>query len=349
MNRTKSEDYKSVLIAFLISVGLLLGSAGLPVQYGMLLLTLSALVLPLLLGYAVAAGGFAAGGLALVLCFVAGSALDYKTSLLLAALSVPFALTVGYVIRKQIRFRYSVTAVIGAALVGAALAVGVLWLLTGEKPVDYVIGGLNSTFSAMDDVSLNAYYQMVRYSDLMTGAVTQAALDAASRADAIAFITDQFREMLNVTLVSLIGAYALLMGLIGYLIPRSALKRRKAQVIPVPPFSEYALPNRFWLAFILSYLFAVIGRSFGWPGFDILEVTVYALYALVLTVQGLSFLDYMYKRRNMGAAARVALHVLALVISSLASLVGSLLMWVGLFENMAKLRKRLESKGGAVM
>ena len=190
---------------------------------------------------------------------------------------------------------------------------------------------------------------MVRYSDLLTGAVTQAALDAASRADAIAFIVEQFREMMNVTLVSLIGTYALLMGLIGYLIPRSVLKKRKAQVIPIPSFSLYALPNRFWLAFILSYLFAVIGRSFGWPGFDILEVTIYVLYALVLTVQGLSFLDYIYKRRNMGTAARVALHALALVISSLASLVGSLLMWVGLFENMAKLRKRLESKGGAVM
>ena len=349
MSRTKSEDYKSVLVAFLISVALLLASAGLPAQLGMLLLPLTVLLLPLLLGYAVAAGGFAAGSMALVLCFAAGSALDYKACLLLAALIVPFALTVGYVIRKQVRFRYSVTAASGAALVGAAMAVGVLWLLTGEKPVDYVINGFSSTLAFMDDTSINAYYQMVRYSDLLTGAVTQAALDAASRADAIAFIVEQFREMMNVTLVSLIGTYALLMGLIGYLFPRSVLKKRKAQVIPIPPFSEYALPNRFWLAFILSYLFAVIGRSFGWPGFDILEVTIYVLYALVLTVQGLSFLDYMYKRRNMGAAARVALHALALVISSLASLVGSLLMWVGLFENMAKLRKRLESKGGAVM
>lgn len=349
MDRRKSEDYKSVWIAFLIALALLLGSVGLPGQYGGLVLILAALALPVLLGYAVAGGGFAAGAAALVLCFAAASALDVKAAALLAALSVPFALTVGYVLRKKVRFRHSVMAASGAALAGAALAVGVLWLLTGEKPVDFVTRGFDASFSIMNDAAVNAYYQMIRYRDLVAGAVTQAALDAATRADAIAFIINQFREMLNVALVSLIGTYALLMGLLGYLIPRAVLKRRKADVAPVPPFSEYALPDRFWLAFILSYLFALIGQSFGWPGFDILEVTVYALYGLVLTVQGLAFLDYMYKRRNMRKGARVTLHVLALVISTMISLVGSLLMWVGLFENIAKLRKRLESKGGTVM
>ena len=103
MNRTKSEDYKSVLIAFLISAGLLLASAGLPAQYGMLLLTLTALVLPLLLGYAVAAGGFATGSLALGLCFVAGSALDYKTdSLLRKAIRENYKNTTSIVIAQRI-------------------------------------------------------------------------------------------------------------------------------------------------------------------------------------------------------------------------------------------------------
>lgn len=349
MDRTKSEDYKSVLIAFLIAAALVLGAAGLPAQYGSWLVLLSVLAAPVALGCAVAGGGMAAGGVAAVLCFAVGCLLDYKLSLMLAALSLPFAFTVGYVLRKKIRFRHSVLAASGAALAGTGLAVGVLWLMTGELPVDFYIGRMGSFFSSMSDAMVRDWYQLMRSADLVTGAVTQTALDATSRGDAIVYLLSQFKEYVNMMLVGMLGIYALLMGLIGYLIPHGVLKRRNVDVAAVPAFSDFALPNRFWLAFLLSYLFAAIGAGFGWKGFDILEVTVYALYALVLTVQGLAFLDYMYKRRKMGKTARIVLHVLALLISALASMVGSILMWVGIFENMAKLRKRLESKGGAVM
>lgn len=349
MDRTKNDDYKSAVVAFAVATALLLAAVGLPAQFASLLLPLAVVVLPPLLGFAVASGGFAAGGAAAALCFAAGAALDYKASALLAAASIPFALVFGYVVRKKIRFRYSVMATCGAALAGAALAVGVLWLLTGLKPVDYIVGQQNALMLTWDEEQVRLTYQFFRYSDLMSGGVTQAALDAASSADAIAFLSNTYYEILNMSLVSMIGGYALLMGLLGYLIPRGVLKRRKADVIAVPPFSEYALPDRFWLAFLASYLFAAIGGGFGWPGFDILQITVYALYALVLTVQGLAFLDYVYKKRNMSTGARVALHGLAVVISSFAALVGSMLLWVGLFENIMKLRKRMETKGGAVL
>ncbi len=349
MDRTKSEDYKSVLIAFLITAALVLGSTGLPAQYGSWLALLAVLAAPVLLGCAVAGGGFAAGGLAAVLCFAVGCVLDYKLSLLLAALSLPFAFAVGYVLRKKVRFRYSVIAASGAALAGTGLAIGVLWLMTGEMPVDFYIGRMDSIISSMSDAMVRDWYQLMRTTDLVTGAVTQTALDATGRSDAITYLLSQFREYINMGLVGMLGIYALLMGLVGYLIPHGVMKRRRLDVAAVPPFSEYALPNRFWLAFLLSYLFAAIGAGFGWRGFDILEVTVYTLYALILTVQGLAFLDYMYKRRNMGIAARIVLHVLAPLISVLASMVGSVLMWVGMIENMANLRKRMESKGGTVM
>jgi uncharacterized protein YybS (DUF2232 family) len=349
LDRIKNEDYRSAVIAFLIAVALLLAMLMLPAQWSLDLAFLGVLLLPPLLGSVVAGGGFALGSLAVALCFAAGCALDAKLTAVLAAACLPFAFTAGYVIRKKIRFRHSVMSTSAAALVGALLSIGVLWLLTNQMPVDFFISRLNSSFSFMNDTEVNSLYQILRSADLMTGAVTQAALNATARIDAIAYMVNQFKEVINYNLVTMIGVYSLLMGLIGYLIPRAVLKRRQADVIEIPSFSEFTLPNRFWLAFILSYLFALIGESLGWPGFGILVITVDALYGLMLMVQGLSFLDYLYKRRKMGTAARVALHTLILVISSLPSFVGTLLVWLGLLENVAHLRKRMETKGGTVL
>jgi uncharacterized protein YybS (DUF2232 family) len=348
LDRIKNEDYKSTAVAFLIALALVLALFWLSARdAGMVVL--AALALPPLLGYAMAGGGFAAGSLAAALCLAVGFVLDSRLAALLAALCLPFAFALGYVLRKKVRFRHSVMAAAAAAAAGVLLAVGALWLMTGRLPVDWFFGWLSGSFSSMSDAAVHSLYQLMRAADLMTGAVTQAALDATARADAIAYIVNQLKEWFNYNLVGLIGTYALLLGLLGYLIPRAALRRRQVAVIAIPPFSEFALPNRFWLAFLASFLFAAIGESLGWPGFDILNVTIQTLYALVLTVQGLSFLDYLYKKRKMGAAARVALHALVLVVSSGAALIGSLLVWVGLFENMLQLRKRMETKGGAVL
>jgi uncharacterized protein YybS (DUF2232 family) len=233
---------------------------------------------------------------------------------------------------------------VAAALCGALLAVGVLWLLTGQMPVDAYISRFGAGLSAMDDASIHIWYQLARAEDLMSGAVTQAALDSTPSAAAAAYIVNILKEWLNLRLVSIIGVYALLMGLLGYLIPRAALKKQKTEVAPAPAFSDYALPNRFWLAFVLSWLAAFAGFSLGWKGFDILRTTVFTLYAVVLMIQGLSFLDYLFKRRKMKKGVRVVLHILVVLISPS---LGNLLMWVGLFENIAQMRKRLESKGGA--
>ena len=73
-------------------------------------------------------------------------------------------------------------------------------------------------------------------------------------------------------------------------------------MVAIPPFAEFSLPRRFWLAFALSYLFAIIGSSYGWPGFAILEVTVLSIYGLVLSVQGWRFWT-LYQRNKMGKAS----------------------------------------------
>jgi len=346
LDRTKKEDYKSVLISFLIALALLAVLLGLPAVKNLDFLLLAMLVLPPLFAFTVASGGYILGTAAMAVCFAAGCALDYRLSAILAAICVPFALIAGYAVRNKHRLRYSVLASSGGALSGVMLATGVLWLITGQMPLDFFSDRLQNSFSGLSDVEVLSVYQLMRLPDLITGAVTQAALDSASRAEAVSYLVDTFREVLNYNLVGLIGCYSLLLGLLGYLITRALRKKLGSDVIAIPPFSRFSLPNRFWLAFVLSYLFAVIGKGEGWPGFAILEVTLLSIYGLVLSVQGLAFLDFLYQRNKMGKAARVALHVVAVIVSSM---LGNILMWLGLFENMANLRARIDTKGGIML
>jgi len=345
LDRIKNEDYKSVLVSSLIAIALLAALLGLPAIKSPDFVILAMLVLPPLFAFTVASGGYVLGALAMALCFAVGYALDSRLALILAAVCVPFAITAGYAFRKKLRLRHSVMASGAAALAGVLLGVGALWLMTGQMPVDFFSNQLQSSFSGLSDAEVLSLYQLVRIPDLLTGALTQAALDSASRADAVTYLVGQFREALNYHLVGLIGCYSLLIGLVGYLIPRALRKKLGDDVVAIPPFAEFSLPRRFWLAFALSYLFAIIGSSYGWPGFAILEVTVLSIYGLALSVQGLAFLDFLYQRNKMGKTARVVLHVLVLIISSM---MGNLLMWLGLIENIANLRVRIDAKGGVV-
>jgi len=345
LDRTKNEDYKSVLVSSLIAIALLAALLGLPALKSPDFLVLAMLVLPPLFAFAVASGGYVLGAVAMALCFAVGCVLYTRFAVILAAVCIPFAFAAGYAVRKKLRLRHSVIASGAAALAGVLLGVGALWLMTGQLPVDFFANQQERFLSNLSDFEVLGYYQLVRIPDLLRGAVTQAALDSASRADAIAYLVSVSREALNYSLVGMIGCYALLMGLAGYLIPRALRKKLGGDVTAIPPFADFSLPRRFWLAFALSYLFAITGESLNWPGFAILEVTVLSIYGLVLSVQGLAFLDFLYRRYKMGKAARVVLHAIALIISPV---LGSLLMWLGLFENIANLRVRMNTKGGAV-
>ena len=345
MDKTKNEDYKSVLISSLIAIALLAALLGLPAIKSLDFLILAMLVLPPLFAFTVASGGYVLGALAMALCLAAGYALDNRLAVILAVVCVPFAFAAGYAVRARLRLRHSVMASGAAALIGVLLGVGVLWLMTGQMPVDFFANQLEGSFSGLSDAEVLSLYQLVRIPDLFTGAVTQAALDSASRADAVTYLVGLFREALNYHLVGMIGCYSLLMGLAGYLIPCALRKKMGDDVVAIPSFAEFSLPRRFWLAFALSYLFAIIGSSYGWPGFAILEVTVLSIYGLVLSVQGLAFLDFLYQRNKMGKGVRVVLHALGLIISSM---LGNLLMWLGFFENIANLRVRMDTKGGVV-
>ncbi len=331
MDRTKKDDYSAVAVIFFAAAVLILISMYAPVV---------AVVAAFVLAYAVAVWGTLSVFMT-VISFAAGCLLDIELTAFLAAAFVPLALTAGFVIRKQLRMRHSVLAASGAALLGLAAAIGVLWLFTGLGPIDYAVSRFGSYLSSLSSGLVQLVYQYVRFVDMLTGAISQAAVFSTPAPEAIVIIQERLREALNYYLVGGMVCYALLMGLVSFTVTRAFVKKRR-RVAKVPSFDALTLPPRFWLAYLLSYLFAFAGISFGWPSFDIVAQTITDVYGFVFTVQALSLLDFFYKKRRMASAVRVLLHVVVTLF------LGFILVWVGMLENMASLRKRMNTEGGIV-
>lgn len=333
MDKTKSEDYRSAFFTLLLAAAAVLMSVFfLP----------AAIVLPVALAYAIARNGYFLGGIVAAICLICAFLINPMLCLFLSSLFLPPALAAGYVIRSHMRFFNSVLIVSGASLLGVVLGAGAVWLLTDLGPADHITNLIINSFSRLSEQSIKTLYSLFRAPDIMSGAIMQSAVDAASPAEAIEIMRNMLSEIINVLLVSFIVIFALLTGLLCIAVPISRAKKYGMSIYNMPQFSEYRLPKRFWLAFLLSYIAALIGSGSGLQGFDILELTLFNVYSFVFMVQGLSFLDYLYKKRNIGAPSRIMLHFI------FSFMAGFILMFIGLVENMSNIRKRLEQQGGAV-
>ena len=303
-------------------------------------LQLLVIIIPFAAVFAVAYCGYAVGGVAVAAGFGAG--FFFGTELMpamIAAAFLPLAFAAGYMIREKKRFRNGVIVSCAAALAGSALAILILTQVSGKSIVDFSADYMGSLLQTRGAEEVKLLYSTMRIGDLLSGAVTQAAIDATSASDAIVRMQSILRDVLNLNLVMIIILYSLVLGLLGYLIPRALCKGRGSAVADIPPFSEYTLPKRFWLGAVVSIIFTMIGAGFGWPAFDILQVTIYNVYAFVFIVQGLSLLDYFLKTRNMGKGLRVVLGILAAVLLGMI-----VLPIVGLIENAFGIRKRIQSR-----
>ncbi len=328
MDRIKRGDYKGVLLTYLMTSALLYAGLYIPPVF---------IAAPFMLVYCTARYGVWPGGAAAVLSFAPIAYFGLHTAYILASAFLPAAFVTGYMIRAKKRFFSSVAASIAAALAGAALVIAVVTLLTGKPFIESITDYMGANISSLGNESISSLYQIIRYTDVITGAITREAVLATSVPEAVRIMREMISDTLNIWLITMIGLYSMLGGLLFYTIPRAAAKKR-IEVAPNPAFSDYALPKGFWGAFALSYIFAAVGASLGWEPFDMIETTVFNLYVFVFSVQALSFLDFMYKKRNMSQGSRTALHVLSVLVLSF------ILFFIGIMENVFSIRKRMEEK-----
>lgn len=295
--------------------------------------------LPFVLAYSVARGGYIKGAAASLAAFGCAYFLDAKYCIFISALFLPPAIAAGYSIRSKKRLFTSVLITSAGALAGASLMIFLTTLFSGVGFVDFVSASFAEQLKAQhSDVTLSLYYA-ARYPDIVSGAITEAAVASTTPAQAVEIMAGMVKDALNAALVSMIAIYSLLGGLLYYVIPRAVAKTNKMDVARISAFSDFALPKGFWIAAAVSYLAAALGAEFGLNGFDILQSSIFDIYAFVYAVQALSFFDFFYKKRNIKTVSRVFLHILIVLVF------GYLISVVGLVENIASIRKHMDENG----
>ena len=124
-------------------------------------------------------------------------------------------------------------------------------------------------------------------------------------------------------------------GLVVYLIVRAIAKAFGANVVKIPPFSEFFLPRHFGRYSVICYIIVAVGNNVGWRGFDFVFAIVSVLLGCIYYVQGLCFLDFMMKYKIKSAALRV------LILAVITLILYQVFIFIGLFEQLFKFRKRI--------
>lgn len=333
MDRTKNGDYKSAFFTLLLAAATIFIS---------IYFFPAIIILPAAMSYSLARNGYCLGSAVIICCLIVAYIISPAFCLFVSLLFLPAAFVSAYMIRSRTRFFNSVLAASGASMIGILLIAGAIWVFEHMLPAEYITGLIIDSIKSYNDQGVKLFYNLFRSADIISGAITQSAVDATLPGEAIEIMRIMIKDSVNTIFVSLAVIFSLSAGLLSITLPISRAKKHGIQTYDLPSFCEYRLPNRFWLVFIISYVVAIIGANLGVHKFDILEITLFNVFSFLFMIQGLSLLDFFYKKKRMGNITRVVLHLIT-------SLIGGLVLTViGLVENISNLRRRLERRDGHI-
>ncbi len=132
-----------------------------------------------------------------------------------------------------------------------------------------------------------------------------------------------------------------LFGFLNYIIPRAVLRKMGVDAGGnVPRFRDLALPKRFGTWTLVALLIAFIGVSMQWNNFDLVYSIMIGFLGIAYLIQGAAFFYFFLARKIPSRGGCVAIIILIAFVGMLFGL--NLLMWLGFFEQIVKLRKRDE-------
>lgn len=254
----------------------------------------------------------------------------------------------GIVVKKKVRSFTGVACCCGAAVLGCAAIVGGVCALAGTDFLSAVMAQVVKLGSGSQEGSLMAYYIMgaleVTQGNMSLSIFMQNLLNW-SQEQMIAYITMPAHvDMLRMYLANLLPQvgmlYAAASGLLCYLAPRAIAKKRGASVAAVPPFSGFILPKSASPYFVVSILFAEIVFIAGWSQLYFAAYALYAGASFALAVQGLS-LVYWFLLPKIKIKGLCAFLVVLIGL-----FLFTLMMWLGLFEQLIRIRDRKIFQGG---
>lgn len=263
--------------------------------------------------------------------------LNYAVTYFTTAALISFAC--GYSVISQKSFYDSVLmcCVSCAAALGAVMLF--IWIYKDRSLIDAAVSEVRSVLASLPDGTLKLLY---RYTSMTAdgaadlSSITAGELSAISANTALEGLMRYITPSLTLLVPQLCSVGVLVSGLLYYIIPRAVLKKLKYRVAAIPPFSMWSLPKHFGIWSVIIFLIALIGYNADLANFEIVYGIVYGAFNVIYSVQGLAFADWLLLKKISSAPARAAI----LAVSWLLVSVIDLYMWLGLLEQILKIRKR---------
>jgi len=283
----------------------------------------------------------AAGVIAFGLLVYVMSNERYAITFLCCTLLIAFVC--GYVIRRSTTFYFSALAGCGAMLAALGVLLLCIWFLWGTSLNGLIFNKIEAElYSLPPDITKLLYH----YTGVSQGGgvvdllnFDMSTLSGISTDTAVQGMIRYLHPYIVILVPQACTSVIALFGLLGYIIPRAAVKKAGQPVGPVPVFSKWSLPNHFGTWSIVLLLVAMVGNFAGWNNFDIVYSIVMGLLNVIYSIQGMAFIDWLLKKKINVTAGRVAIIAVTYIIFSAINMY----MWLGLFEQVVKLRKREET------
>jgi uncharacterized protein YybS (DUF2232 family) len=269
--------------------------------------------------------------------------LGYVTAAAFLALFTPAVYLVSSVIVKKTRAFESVVISVGSLAVGVGLLIAFVFIIKKTDPMTYLLNSFQYVMQSNRQLPYE-FLQIINLQDILMGVKDWNAIISLPFEDALKSAMEALQEILITWLPVMLSSFAVLGGLLNYVIPRSLLKKKNFDVAPIPAFSQFKLPKGFLAGLVITAVLLFLGNYLNIPNVNIMMYACLAAYVIVFSIAGMSFIDYLMKRRNTGTGGRVALIAVVTVLGVLFYSVQFLFAFaiLGLLEAVLKIRDRIE-------
>ncbi|MEF9863591.1 MAG: DUF2232 domain-containing protein [Christensenellaceae bacterium] len=344
MENTKY-NYKQVAICTAIAVGMVLLGA---VTNGVLLV-LFAPFIPMVL---VVAGTGSSPSIAAICTILLGVltwlVAGVNTAILLMVCALPIVIAMSYVIKKQLSFYMSVLISCITMLVVLGLFLLTVFLLYGADLTTLITNTAQDFLTKNPDIARTYYYvintmqsgaQVLPDANAILSVPAQTAVDGTMR-----YVSIQMAMMLP----QMATMGVALLGLLNFTIPRAITKKLGGAVGHAPAFCDLALPKSFGIWSIALLIVAFLGVQFEWRNFNLVYAIVMGFFSVIYTIQGMAFVDWLLKKKMESTGGRIAIIAVTFLalsfMGAFSFFLGQLYMWLGFFEQIARIRKREQIK-----
>lgn len=262
-----------------------------------------------------------------------------KIALVYLCCTLVIALACGYAVRRRMSFYYTALSSMAATFAAFGILLLGIWLLWGNSLYGIMLDSIEAALHNDPELTSGLYgvFSLNSYAMGDEASVIPILTENVSTAVMADRLMLYFPSLLSESVTQLIVSALTLFGLLYYIVPRVFIKKAGSAVGPIPTFSMWSLPKNFGIWSIILIFVAIIGANAGWNNFGVVSAIVLGMFNIIYSIQGMAFVDWLLKKKINSVAGRVAIIAVTYIVFAL---VVQLYMWLGLFEQIVKFRKR---------